>query len=62
MDREGTKAKVGLSAGADWYLQMAKSFENIAAAYRDVRVHGPANDAEARKGVCEFLVAARPER
>ena len=44
------------------YVRLARDFENAAEAYRDVRLHGPAADAEARKGVCEYLVAARPER
>ena len=44
------------------YVRLARDFENAAEAYREVRLHGPANDAEARKGVCEYLVAAQPER
>jgi hypothetical protein len=44
------------------YIRLARDFENIAETYRQARVHGSANNAEARKGVCEYLVAARPER
>jgi hypothetical protein len=44
------------------YLKLARDFENAAEAYREVRLHGPANDAEGKKGVCEYLVGARPER
>ena len=44
------------------YLQLARDFENAAEAFRAVRLHGPATDAEARKGACEYLVAALPER
>jgi hypothetical protein len=36
------------------YLRLAKHFENVSETYREVRLHGPANDAEAWKGVCEF--------
>jgi hypothetical protein len=43
-------------------LRLARDFQNAAESYRDVRLHGPAADAESKKGVCEFLVAARPER
>ena len=41
------------------YLKLARDFENAAEAYRDVRLHGPATDAEARKGACEFLARVR---
>jgi hypothetical protein len=44
------------------YLQLARDFENAAEAYREVRLYGPATDADARKGVCEYLIAAQPER
>jgi hypothetical protein len=37
------------------YLRLARDFENAAEANREARLHGAANDAEARKGVCEFL-------
>jgi hypothetical protein len=37
------------------YLRLAKHFENVSETYREVRLFGPANDAEAWKGVCEFL-------
>jgi hypothetical protein len=43
-------------------LQLAREFASAAETYREVRLHGPATDAEARKGACEYLVAARPER
>ncbi len=44
------------------YLRLVKDFENIAAAYRDMRLHGPANDAEARKSACEWLADVARER
>jgi hypothetical protein len=43
-------------------LRLARDFENAAEAYREVRLRGPAADAEAKRGACEYLVAARPER
>lgn len=42
------------SAFSSRYLRLAKQFENLAEAYREVRLHGPANDAEARKSAYEF--------
>ena len=44
------------------YLRLAKEFESAAETYREVRLYGKAFDAEAKKGVCEYLIAARPER
>jgi hypothetical protein len=44
------------------YIRLARDFENAAETLREFRIHGPAADAEARKGVCEYLVAARSER
>ena len=37
------------------YVRLARDFENAAETYRDVRLHGPATDAEAKRGVWEFL-------
>lgn len=48
-------------AAAKRFLCLARQFENLAETYREVRLHGPAADAEAWKGLCEYLVAARPE-
>jgi hypothetical protein len=45
---------------ADRYLRWAKDFENRAQAYREVRLHGPANDAEAWKGACADQARANP--
>jgi hypothetical protein len=40
---------------ANIYLRLAKHFDNAAETYRQVRLFGPANDAEARRGVCAWI-------
>ncbi len=37
------------------YLRLAKDFENTAETFREARLFGPANDADARMGVCAWL-------
>jgi hypothetical protein len=54
------RAGEAANPAAEPYLRLAKHFENTAETYREVRLFGPANDAEAWKGACEFL-AARSE-
>jgi hypothetical protein len=44
------------------YIRLARDYATVAETYREVRLHGPATDAEARKGMFEYLVTARPER
>jgi hypothetical protein len=44
---------------AQRYLRLARNFENAAETYREVRLFGPANDAEARKAVCVWLAWRR---
>jgi hypothetical protein len=39
------------------YVRLARDFENAAEAYREVRLHGQATDAEAKKGVCGSFAA-----
>lgn len=41
----------GMSANPmmERYRELANHFENLAETYREVRLHGPANDAEAKK-------------
>jgi hypothetical protein len=51
----GSEATPEVAQNLATYLRLAKLYENIAATYREGRLHGPANDAEARKGVCAFL-------
>lgn len=41
----------------DRYLCFARHFENLAETYREARLYGPANDAEAWKFACEFQAA-----
>lgn len=38
------------------YKRLARKFATAAATYRAMRLHGPANDAEAWNGACEMLV------
>lgn len=42
---------------AEPLLKLAREFENAAEIYREMRLHGPANDADAWKGVCTDLAA-----
>lgn len=42
------------------YLRLARQFENLAETYREVRLYGPANDAEAWK--CISLILAECTR
>lgn len=44
-------------AAAKRFLRLARQFENLAETYREVHLHGPANDAEAWKSACEFQAA-----
>lgn len=37
------------------YERLARDFESAAETFRQVHLHGPANDAEAKKGACESL-------
>ena len=44
-----------IEPAANPYLERAKLYENAAETYREVRLFGPATDAEAWKGACVFL-------
>jgi hypothetical protein len=59
MDRQGAQSQMRATADEieDRYLRWARDFENLAQTYREVRLHGPANDAEAWKNACEFQAA-----
>jgi hypothetical protein len=59
MRKEAQASSAAADPLAERYLQFAKDFENRAATFREVRLFGPANDAEARRGVCEFLLRPR---
>jgi hypothetical protein len=37
--------------------RLARAFDSVAKTYRDVRLHGPASDAEAKKLVFETIAA-----
>jgi hypothetical protein len=51
---EGTNSRT-LKPIVARYRGLASQFENLAETYRDVRLHGAANDAESRKHACETL-------
>lgn len=40
------------------FLRLAKQFENLAETYREIRLHGSANDVEAWKGMSLMLAVS----